>query len=262
MTPPSDHSVLHWTNVDDRVALHAASTIRAFLKAVRRRRLRFEALPTTGPARVRFSTDTHRLETWTSSRDVSCAIASNVPGDSYEMTVSMPMAMDLGGDPVGDDPGPSIACLNAFMELSSLPGCIIGEGNDFLGLPPSDAEGRRITELANEAAQNALACWSLSDGTVPRDITVRLPLLGERGRISRIEKGGATFRAETGPDTRQSRLLARIVDGLPALAVLWKDGPRHFRVRSHCIEAPVTMPDPMEIMRRITNLERRKETAS
>lgn len=262
MRAPAEHSVLHWTNVDDRVALHAASTVRAFLKATRRRRLRFEMPSSTGPARVRFSTDTHRLETSTSSRDVTCTIASNVPGDSYEMTVSMPMAMELDGDPVGEDPEPSLACLKAFMEISSLPGCVIGEGNDFLGLPPSDAEGRRITGLAYEAAQDALACWSLSDGTMPRDITVRLPLLRERGRISRIEKDGASFKAEKGPDPRQSRILSRIVDGLPALAVLWKDGPRHFRVRSHCIEAPVAMPDPMEIMRRITNLERRKETAS
>ena len=262
MKSPSEHSVLHWTNVDDRVALHAASTVRAFLKAVRRRRLRFEVLTSTGPARVRFSTDTHRLETSTSSRDVTCTIASNLPGDSYEMAVSMPLAMDIAGDPVGEDPAPSLACLNAFMELSSLPGCIMGEGNEFLGLPPSDAEGRRIIRLAHEAAQDALACWSLSDGTAPRDITIRLPLLGERGRISRIEEDGATFSAEMGPDPRQSRLLSRIVDRLPALAVLWKDGPRHFRVRSHCIEAPVTMPDPMEVMRRITDLERRRETAS
>lgn len=262
MRAPSEHRVLHWTNVDDRVALHAASTVRAFLKATRRRRLRFEMPSSTGPARVRFSTDTHRLETSTSSRDVTCTIASNLPGDSYEMTVSMPMAMDLDGDPVGEDPKPSLACLNAFMELSSLPGCVIGEGNEFLGLPASDAEGRRITGLAYEAAQNALACWSLSDGTVPRDITIRLPLLGERGRISRIEREGASFRAEIGPNPRQSRLLSTIEDDLPSLAVLWKDGPRHFRIRSHCIGTPITMPDPMEIMRRMTNLESRMESSS
>lgn len=262
MRAPSEHRVLHWTNVDDRVALHASGTVRAFLKAVRRRRLRFELLPTTGPCRVRFSTDTHRLETWTSSRDVSCTITSNLPGDRYEMTVSMPLSMDLPGDPVDDDPEPSLASLTAFMELASMPGCIIGEGDDFLGMPASDGEGLRITSLVNRAAQDALACWSLSDDTAPRDVTIRLPLLGERGRISRIERDGASFRAETGPGPRQNRLLSRIEDDLPPLAVLWKDGPRHFRIRSHCIGTPVTMPDPMEIMRRMTNLESRMETSS
>jgi hypothetical protein len=263
MIEADEHHVIHWTNVDHRIARHAATTVASFVAACHRRIMK------PGPRRpdspsgvVRFASTYHSMEVTTRSGDLTCTMQSRVPGDLYEITVSIPMIWAIEGDPIGDDPTPTIEHLHRFVEIARAPACMMGDKDEFLGLPGSDETGLRILALIDEATADALACWNGSGRPSPRLVRVTLPLLDRIGRIVRTEEPGMGSDARANPMVDERASIAAIVATLPAMAVLYKDGPTHFHIRSHFVEPKMRIPDAMETMRRLAAISARDGHAS
>lgn len=258
MIEGSDHRVIHWTNVDHRVAKHAATTVGSFVAASCRRLLKPQARsPGDTSGTVRFASANHSMEVTTRSRDLTCTMQSRVPGDLYEITVSIPMIGTIGGDPIGDDPGPTIEHLHQFVDLANAPTCMMGDKEEFLGLPGSDETGLRILAQVDEAAADALACWNGSGRPSPRLVRVTMPLLDKPGRIVRTEEPGLGSDARLNQNVDERASIDAIAATLPAVAILYKDGPTHFRIRSHFVEPKMRIPDAMETMRRLAAISAR-----
>lgn len=263
MIPPERHAVVHWTDVDHRVARYAAATVGAFLAAAKRRVLRYRA-PEDGSQGgvVTFSSPHHVMQSFTKGSGLTCALRSWAPEDSYEITVTMPLLASVDGDPIGDDPAPSLEHLKLFVALASVTGRMLGvDPNGMLAFRSDDERGAEVERSVHEACADMMAVWASSDRTSPRSVKAELPLLDRRGRITRIDEPGQGDAARSIMDEDARAATDHVASTLAPCAVLYKDGPTHFCIRAHSMAPDPSVPDPMETMRRLAGIHARMGSA-